>query len=136
MAKKIGYIKTKKMEPRPGVKYATEYYIQTLKQRKELYSYVKSSINELGMLIDECPELGMEFGEPQKGFPKTSGGNRTGYEILEDMANELKGKKRDGTPKDIARAPLDRWNKLLPQYQIEMTEMAGDKGNMFDDLFK
>ena len=47
MAKKIGYIKTKKMEPRPGVKYATEYYIQTLKQRKEMLATVKQLKKEL-----------------------------------------------------------------------------------------
>ena len=136
MTKKIGYINLKKMDPRPGVKYATEYYIQTQKQRKALFNYIYSCMEELSELVQVCPELSYDLEQQQKGFPKTTGGNRTGYEIMEDIANELKGKKKDGSPKDVARAPLDRWNKMFPNYEIEMNETTGDKGNIFQDLFK
>ena len=136
MARKVFYQKIKQMEKRPGVEYATQYYIQSQTQRKDFQQYIYNCFKEISDSCDESAELYDELQQPVKGFRKTNGENRSAFEVMEDMANELKGTKRDGTPKDVARAPVDRWNKMFPQYAVEMTEDPSDRPNRFKDLFK
>jgi hypothetical protein len=59
-------------------------------------------------------------------------------EMFEDIIGECRGAKRDGTPKDFARAPIDRWNKLFydTDYAIDMVESYQDKITTFDSMFK
>ena len=74
----------------------------------------------------------------QKGFPKTKGGNRTLWEIVEDIMGEAHGKTRQGLPKDFAKAPIDRWNKLFKgtDYEFEMVQTFGSESTTFHNIME
>lgn len=137
---RIFYQKTQGMEARDGNKFATTYYKQTLEQRKQLTKHIRACTKEIIDYLDKNPsQLEWHMNTPLKGFPKTKGQpNRTTWEILTDMVNEAKGRKRDGTPKDYAQAPIDRWNKLFAgtDYEIVMEQRDGLIKTTFDDLWK
>jgi hypothetical protein len=140
MSKKIAYQKTVSMEPRPGVKYATTYYKQTLAQRKELVKHIISVIEQIGEATRGNEEYLTWFEQPQKMYPKTQAGRKKEYrsimEMFDDIIGECRGAKRDGTPKDFAQAPIDRWNKLFydTEWAIDMVESESTRPNTFDDL--
>lgn len=125
MKKQFGYVRTIEMEPRPGVKFATTYYRQTSIQRQLLSEFFVKCIREIGEEEARNPELYTWFDEPLKGFPKTRGQpNRTFTELIKDTIGEIQGRKKDGTHKDYAQAPIERWNKLFKdtEYEFEMVE--------------
>ena len=142
MSKKIGYQSLHKMEPRPGVKYATVYYKQSLAQRLELVKHIMTVINEIGEATKGNEEYLAWFEQPQKMYPKTGPGKTREYrsilEMFEDIIGECRGAKKDGTPKDFAQAPIERWNKLFydTDYAIDMVESYQDKITTFDKMFK
>jgi hypothetical protein len=135
---KFYYQKTHKMEARNGNKFATTYYKQTLEQRHSLTKHIRASVKEIVDYLDTDPEM-MSWAQntPLKGFPKTTGGKRTLWELLTDIASEASGKKRDGTPKDYAQAPIDRWNKLFADtdYEITLEENLTNKKTTFEQVF-
>lgn len=139
MAKTIYYQKTHEMTARTGVKYATTYYKQTLEQRKQLTRHIRDCSREIADYLDQHPEyLEWHLTQPLKGFPKTGGQpNRTTWEIITDIVGEAQGTKRDGTPKDYAQAPIERWNKLFKgtEYEFEMQQRDDVKKTTFDDLW-
>lgn len=135
------YTKTHKMEKRDGVNYATTYYKQTLEQRKALVKHIYKSSKELVEALDADPEMMRWARETAlKGFPKTGKQkNRTCWEIIEDLVCEAQGKRRDGTPKDFAQAPIERWNKLFKDtdYEFDMTQRQPfEKGRVSSELFE
>ena len=142
MAKKIGYLETHQMEAREGVRYATTYYKQTLAQRKELVNHVHMVLQEIAEALKTMPEYDAWLFEPQKMYPKTGQGRRREYrsimEMFEDMMGECRGAKRDGTPKDFAQAPIERWNKLFYEtdYAIDMTHTSNTKLTTFSNIFE
>jgi hypothetical protein len=142
MSKQIGYQQTHQMEAREGTRFATVYYKQTLAQRKELVNHIYRVLSEIAEVTDQHPEYTDWFYEPQKMYPKITGTKKREYrtimEMFEDIIGECRGAKRDGTPKDFARAPIDRWNKLFydTDYAIDMVESYQDKITTFDSMFK
>lgn len=142
MAKKIGYQSTHKMEARDGVRYATTYYKQTLAQRKELVKHIHTVLQEIAEELRLHPQDESWLFEPNKMYPKTTGGKKRDHrsimEMFEDIMGECRGVKRDGTPKDFAQAPIDRWNKLFYEtdYAIEMVQTDRTGINTFTDIFQ
>lgn len=140
MAKTFYYQKTHDMKARDGVRYATTYYKQTLEQRKQLTKHIRECSKEIAEYLDQHPEyMDWHLETPLKGFPKTQGQkNRTTWEIITDIVGEATGVKRDGTPKDYAQAPIDRWNKLFKgtDYEFEMVQHDGGAKTTFDSLWE
>lgn len=139
MAKTIRYQKTSRMEPRDGQKYATTYYKQTLEQRAELVKFLGECAREIVEYLDTDANM-MSWAQRQgiKGFPKTTGGNRTVWEIVEDIIGEARGKTRQGLPKDFAAAPIERWNKLFKDtdYEFEMVQTFGSQSTTFHSIME
>lgn len=139
MAKTIRYQKTSRMEPRDGQKYATTYYKQTLEQRAELVKFLTECAREIVEYLDTDPDM-MSWAQKRgiKGFPKTTGGNRTVWEIVEDIIGEARGKTRQGMPKDFAAAPIERWNKLFAgtEYEFEMVQTFGANATTFHTIME
>jgi len=113
MGKFIGYISTHKMEPREGLSYATTYLKQTPAQRQELVKHVRQVLVEISDCIEGNEELQAWVSWPLVGFPRKNQLNRSITDIISDMINECNGKRSNGTPKDFAMAPIERWNRLF-----------------------
>jgi hypothetical protein len=136
--KTIRYQKMTQMEPRDGVQYATTYVKQTLEQRKELCQHIRQVITEVSQAVEQDDGLNEFILEPLKGFKTTQGKNRSIADLLTDMANEARGKQRNGMPKDFALAPIERWNKLFAgtAYAVTLVQTYGAKANNFNDLME
>lgn len=124
------------MEPREGVKYSTTYVKQTLDQRKELCKHIKTVITEISDALEGDDDMLDFMRTPLKGFKTTTGQNRTPTDILTDMVNEAKGRQKNGTPKDFALAPIERWNKLFEgtDYAVDLVQTFSPPSNNFSDL--
>ncbi|CAB4154550.1 hypothetical protein UFOVP645_10 [uncultured Caudovirales phage] len=136
--KTIRYQKMTQMEPRDGVQYATTYVKQTLEQRKELCQHIRQVITEVSQAVEQNDDLNDFILVPLKGFKTTQGKNRSITDLLADMANEARGKQRNGMPKDFALAPIERWNKLFAgtAYAVVLVQTYGAKANNFNDLME
>jgi hypothetical protein len=133
------YKDTKKMTPRSGVKFATTYYIQDAKERARQADWIGKQIKTVYTALQEDVVAMEAAHKPLKGFPKTKGQkNRSLIELLEDMAGEVTGTKKDGTPKDFALAPIERWNKFFQGSDKEfvMVPAGADKEKLWKNLFK
>lgn len=138
MAKTIRYQKMVKMAPRDGVKYSTTYVKQTPAQRMELMRHIRTCVTEIAQALEQQPSYGEFMTQPLKGFPTTRATNRNMYDIITDMVNEGRGHQRDGTAKDFALAPIERWNKLFAgtPYEIALVQTYGSAVNTFNDLME
>jgi hypothetical protein len=110
------------MEPRPGTTYSTVYYRQDPDDRQQLADYIKDCIESIVKTLMSDEEATQWAKTPMKGYKRIGKPNRSPSDILEEMLDEVDGKRRNGTPKDFAKAPIDRWNKLFnnTDYTIEM----------------
>jgi hypothetical protein len=113
MATFIGYTGTHKMEPREGLNYSTTYVKQTRAQRDLLVKHCRRVLEEIADAIEGNEELLTWATEPLVGFPRKNLPNRSVSDIISDMIQECQGKRSNGTPKDFALAPIERWNKLF-----------------------
>jgi hypothetical protein len=138
--KTFRFIDEKKMVPRAGNKFSTTYYRQTYHQRQAMVEWLEHKISELLIEIARHPKLSQASNWPLQGFPKTQGQkNRSLLEIIGDMLDEIQGIKKNGKPKDIAKAPVDRWNKFFESSEWEFAIEFGtstEQGNSFNNLFK
>lgn len=121
---RFNYRSTIIMEPRPGTNYSTIYYRQDPKDRDQLAVYIKDCIEAIVRCLMEDDEAAQWAKTPLKGYKRIGKPNRSPSDILEEMLDEVDGKRRNGTPKDFAKAPIDRWNKLFgnTDYTIEMVK--------------
>lgn len=112
------------MEPRPGTSYSTVYYRQEPEHREQLAEYIKLCIEQIVRALSADNDAADWATTPLKGFKRIGKPNRSPSDILEEMLDEVDGKRRNGTPKDFAKAPIDRWNKLFSNtdYTIEMVK--------------
>lgn len=134
---RIFYKTIHKMDPRPGVKYATEYLVQEFRDRKRLTRHVASVLQDIAILEHDRPGFIKEMETPLKDFPKSTRGEYySAWEIVEDMYNEATGRKRDGTPKDFAMAPIGRWNRLFKDTEREIVLEEQHKRSQFGDIFE
>ncbi len=128
------------MQPRPGKLYATRYYKQSEKQRKEQAVWILEKIIVLDDMISKNPQLEQAQNWPLQGFPKENKKqpNRSLKELLLDMIGEIMGLKRNGDPKDFAEAPITRWNKFFSdtEFAFELQEgMSTRFETNFTELF-
>ena len=138
--KTFRFIDQKTMLPRPGNKFSTTYYRQTYQQRQDMVLWLEQQIYQLLSEIASHDQLAQASNWPLQGFPKTQGQkNRSLLEIINDMLDEIQGVKKNGKPKDIAQAPVDRWNKFFQGSEWEFVLEFGttdQKPTAFLDLFK
>jgi hypothetical protein len=123
------------MEPRDGVAYHTTYYRQTADQRRQLTKHFVEVITEITEYLDQNPhylDWAQDYG--LKGFPKSTGGKRSLWDIMTDIAQEARGRKRDGQLKDYAKAPIDRWNRLFEGTEYQVYLMQRTEKSFFQDL--
>lgn len=118
------YNSTHKMPPRPGQEFSTTYYRQDLAARKKVCRHVRTVLDTLAQ-APSC-EIDSWLDEKLKGHRhRKTKQLYTVAEVLNDMSNECTGTKKDGLPKDLAQAPIDRWNRVFqgyPDFQIRMKE--------------
>lgn len=137
MSRTIYYHRIEQMQPREGVKYATRYLKQTPEHRTQLCRHIRDCTTEIIDYLEDNPDqMTWHTSTPLKGFPKTQGQkNRTTWELITDLAREAAGVKRDGTAKDFAIAPIDRWNRLFAGTDYEIFLEEHNPGRQFNKLF-
>jgi len=134
---RIFFNEIKALEPRPGVTYATEYLIQHRKDRVKLKQHVGKLLEQLAILQQSNPSIIDELQKPDTRFRKSRKGEYyTQWEIIEDMYKESIGRKKDGTPKDFAMAPIGRWNRLFKGTDTEIILDSVDNRSQYNEVFK
>lgn len=139
MAKTIRYQKMVRMEPRPGVKYATVYIKQTPQQRQELVNHIRLTLDDLSHIMETYTDINDYVMEvPQRDFKRSDGTCRSIIDIILDMVNEATGRRRDGNLKDFALAPIERWNKLFrgTPREIILVQAHGPRANTFNNIME
>ena len=105
-----------KMPPRDGMTYSTTYVQQSREQRSLLCAHIKLCVEELAYAI-EGDEVWEHLAKQRlRGFNRS----RTIYTIISDLLTEAGGRKKDGSLKDFAKAPIDRWNRLFYDTHYEI----------------
>ena len=132
------FLTTKKMEPRPGQRFATEYYKMRREERNRLRDHIVQSCTEMWRAWDRNPELEQYAHRPLKNFKRVNQQNRSVYDIVTEQLEEATGTKRNGDPKDFALAPIERWNKLFvdTDFEIKMQLEYSARPNNFHKLYE
>lgn len=105
-----------KMPPRDGMTYSTTYVQQSREQRALLCAHIRLCVEELAYAI-EGDEVWEHLAKQRlRGFNRS----RTIYTIISDLLTEAGGRKKDGSLKDFAKAPIDRWNRLFYDTHYEI----------------
>ena len=125
------YKTIRQMQPRAGVKYATEYYKQTPAEYTRLYEHVKKTISTVLLELDSIGQA-HELEVPLKGFPRTNRKpNYTAFDVMNDMLEQL------DMQRDVPSGILGRWQRLfedMPEFQIDMQEDRAPNP-LFNELF-
>ena len=132
MTAEFQYTSRKEMEPRPGVRYATTYYKQSLTEYRLLQQHVHWVAKEIMSATDADSDLRIWSAEPLKAFPKSS--RRQHYSLMEivtDMLTQM------AQHKDIPSGILGRWNRLFEAtaWDIRMTSGTPARPTTFGQLF-
>jgi hypothetical protein len=130
---KFGYQSTRKMDPRPGRTYSTEYYKQSRSERARTQEHVESVIRRIGDKVAENPGMEETLLEPMKGFQRReTKGAYTAVDVMSDMLEQL------NSGKDIPSGMLGRWNRLFDGTgnEIDMVlESELPDRNLFRQMF-
>lgn len=111
---KFGYQSTRKMDPKPGRTYATEYYKQSRSERERTYQHVLRTIKSVGERAAENDGWDA-LKTPMKGFQRReTKGAYTPLDVMGDMLEQLEA------GKDIPSGMLGRWNRLFDGYGCEI----------------
>jgi hypothetical protein len=134
------YLELKKMTPRSGVKFATTYVKQHPKQREEMSKWILQRIEEIVDMVDCDYRLAEEIYTPLPDFKRTQKQPpRSLADIVKDLRDECVGTKKDGSPKDFAMAPIERWNKFFKgsqyEFRLEQGSAFAPPKTTFDNLF-
>lgn len=119
----LNYTRMTAMEPLPGRRYSTTYIVQRQEDRKAAHDQLRRIVTEILTAIEADAELRTWFEhQPLPGFPTAAKRNRTPLAVVQELLEEFQGTKRNGQPKDIALAPIERWNRLFggTQWAIEL----------------
>ena len=112
---KFGYLNRRQMDPRPGVKYATEYYRQTATQRARCLQHIERVVQQVGEQALESQGNFDLISEPMSGFPRTGGlANYSALDVMRDLVDQL------DAGKDIPSGMLGRWNRLFAGTGLEL----------------
>jgi hypothetical protein len=115
MMAKFGYTNRRQMDPRPGVKYATEYYRQSATQRARCLQHIERVIQQVGEQALESAGNFDLISEPMTGFPRTKGEpNYSALDVMRDLVDQL------DAGKDIPSGMLGRWNRLFAGTGLEL----------------
>jgi len=132
------YLTVKKMEPRSGQRFATQYYKMRRADRNDLRDHIVQVATELWRAWDRDSELEQAAHRPLTGFKRLNQQNRSVYDIVTEQLEEAIGTKRNGNPKDFALAPIERWNKLFQDtdYEIKMQLRNQEKSALFQRILE
>ncbi len=127
----VAYEKMVRMEPRPGTTFSTIYVKQTAAQRLVLTKHIEQCVRELIQVVTVNADWQSWITVPLKEYKTTSGVNRSCLDIINDLFEESRGRKKNGELKDYALAPIDRWNKLFKDtdyaFELVRTEVSAYK---------
>lgn len=116
---KFKYKKIKHMTPKEGVRYATDYYKQSVSEYSRLDEHVRT-VMETVVREAQRNNLLDELERPLPGFPRTNKRpNYSALDIMSDMLDQL------NKEKDIPSGMLGRWNRLFDDntdFTIDMEE--------------
>lgn len=131
---KFGYRSRRKMDPRPGRTYATEYYKQGRQERARTQAFVERVIQQVGERALETPGGVETLMRPMKGFQRReTKGAYSAFDVLTDMLQQLE------SGKDIPSGILGRWNRLFEGTGQEIEMMPeGDlppRNPTYEELF-
>ena len=108
MMAKFGYLNRRQMDPRPGVRYATEYYRQSAVERARCQQHIEQVIQQVGTLALTTDENLQAISEPMPGFPRSRGQpNYSALDVMRDLILQL------DSGRDIPSGMLGRWNRLF-----------------------
>lgn len=127
------YTSRKQMEPRPGVKYATTYYKQTLKEYTRLRAHIYRVAAEIMAVCDSDSDYYRWATTPMRSFKKSVRGEYyTPMEIVTDMVEQF------AKQKDVPGGMLGRWQKLFAgtAWNIELTSGQPAKETTYGQLFE
>ena len=128
---KFKYKKIKHMNPRPGVKYATDYYKQTPAEYTRTYEHIKNVIVDVVSNANKH-NITEELYKPQKGFPRTNKQpNYSMWDIMADMLDQFDHER------DLPSGMLGRWNKIFGDNEALTIDMEEDSppNPLFNQLF-
>jgi hypothetical protein len=128
---KFKYKSIKKMLPKDGVKYSTEYYKQSPAEYTRTDEHIRSVMEQVITTADRNGILD-ELELPMPGFPRTNKQpNYSAMDVMRDMLDQI------NKEKDIPSGMLGRWNRLFgdnPELSIDMEEEKLPNP-MFNKLF-
>ena len=113
------YKNLRRMTPRDGVRYATEYYKQTPAEYTKLCEHVEWAMGDILLALDSIGQAAV-LEQPLRKFPRTnSRPNYSAFDVMNDMREQL------AMQRDVPSGILGRWQRLFesnPEYQIELVE--------------
>jgi hypothetical protein len=116
---KFKYKTIKKMLPKDGVKYSTEYYKQSPAEYTRVDEHIRAVMEQVIAAADKEGIL-EELEQPMTGFPRTN--KRPNYSAMDVMMDMLDQVTKE---KDIPSGILGRWNRLFgdnTDFTIDMEE--------------
>ena len=125
----FGYLTRRDMEPRPGRTYATQYYLQSRRERRRCQEFVERTIQDIGTAALEDAAATEALMEPLRRFPRENRrSDYTALDIMTDMLTQLQ------SGKDIPSGILGRWNRLMASAgrDIRMVPESELRGSLVD----
>jgi len=130
------YEQLKRMNPRDGVKFSTEYYQMTARQHQTLLDHVIRVAQEVYQHAEATGQVAV-LQEPLAGFPRKSTGKRN-Y-TAEDVITDLLGYLSAGN--DAPSGMIGRWRRLFAEFPeedidlIDRIDLEAAKNQTFTRLF-
>lgn len=111
---KFGYQSIRRMDPKPGRTYATDYYKQSKSERARTEQHVLRTIKTMGERAAENDGWDA-LTTPMKGFQRReTKGAYSALDVMADLLEQLEA------GKDIPSGMLGRWNRLFDGYGCEI----------------
>ena len=128
---KFKYKEIKRLDPRPGNQFATEYYKQTQAEYDRLKQHIFDTAQEITWIEQHYPDQYVWMTQPLRGFPKQN--KREQYSPMEIITDALS---QVMSGKDMPSGMLGRWNRLFAGWDIdiEMVDTLPPK-NIYNTLF-
>jgi len=126
------YTSKKTMEPRPGVKYSTDYYKQPISEYKLTVRHIQHVAKEVMRVCGDNKDLANWCITPLKGFPKTVGK----YSLMDIVSDMLEQTIKE---RDIPSGMLSRWNRLFNGTEWDIVMVTGtparSSNSTYGDMF-
>lgn len=116
------YRTLKQMEPRPGVRYATTYIKQELKEYERMREWLVQIAESIIGIAQRDMDCATWFITPMRDFRRSTRGQYySPQDIITDMIDQM------AHGRDLSQAMIDRWNRLCEgtPWQIGL-EPSGD----------